>query len=483
MTLAAPVSGDAGAAPAPSLGARLRPYLPLLLVAVVAFGFRLAMLEWVRPECATVEQAVATGDCFAFSGDTQYVAVQAQELRNGHGFADVGPVMYGVGGPDKPGAAHPPLYTLLLAALQSVGLSTVTQWRVVVSLIGSVGVGLLGLAGWRLGAGRDATTGARSRAIGITAAVLAAVNPLLWSRDVDMFVEALMVPLIALFVLASLRLWRRPSWGSAVLVGVVVGVAWLTRSEQVLLLVFAAPLFLWGLRELPIARRVGMLAVAGAVAAVLMSPWIAYNAGRFHRPVLLSTNAGMAMLLGTCDHTFYGDDFAYYTFRCVDEVPVDPAGDDSDYEQVRSRAAIDYAREHTRRLPVVAVARFGRFWRLYAVPDTVEREALAEGHGWIASWGGLAALYVLAPFAVGGAVSLRRRGLPISPLLAPVLVATLAAVVLIPIPRFRTPADAAVVVLAAVGLDAAWRWWRARSSSPTGQEPARARARSTTVAA
>lgn len=455
--------------PRPSLGARLRPYLPLLLVALAAFGLRLALLETVRPECREVEQAVQAGDCFLFSGDTQYVAVQAEQLRAGHGFVEAGRVMYGVGGPDRPGAAHPPLYTLLLAGLQSVGVTTVTGWRVAVSLIGSIGVFLLGLAGWRLGAGRDATTGERSRRIGIAAAVIAAVNPLLWSRDVDMFVEALVVPLIALFVLAMLALWRRPTWGRAAVVGLVVGVAWLTRSEQILLLVFAAPVFLWGPKELPVPKRVGLLAAAGAVAFALMLPWLAYNNGRFHRPVLLSTNGGMALLLGNCDHTYVGEDFAYYTFACVDEVPVDPDGDDSDYEAVRSRAAIDYARDHTRRLPLVAAARLGRFWRVYAVGDTVEREALAEGHGWIASWGGLAALYLLAPLAVAGTVSLRRRRVPISPLLAPILVATLAAVVLIPIPRFRTPADGAVVVLAAVGVDAAWRWWRGRGS-PAGAD-------------
>src|SRR5690606_35776966 len=111
--------------------------------------------------------------------------------------------------------------------------------------------------------------GARSRRIGILAAAVAAVNPLLWSRDVDMFVEALMVPLIALFVLATLRLWRRPSWSSAALVGLVVGVAWLTRSEQILLLVFAAPLFWFGLRDEPAAKRIGLFACAGAVAVAL----------------------------------------------------------------------------------------------------------------------------------------------------------------------------------------------------------------------
>ena len=50
---------------------------------------------------------------------------------------------------------------------------------------------------------------------------------------------------------------------------------------------------------------------------------------------------------------------------------------------------------------------------------------------------GLATLYVTIPLAIAGAVVLRRRRIPISPLVAPVLVATLSAMLAFGNPRYR----------------------------------------------
>lgn len=457
----------------PGRARRLAPYLPLLLIALGGFAFRVAMIEWVRTPCATVDQATTEGDCYLFGGDTHYVAVQADRLLAGDGFVDATKVVFEVGAPDDPGAAHPPLFTLILALLQAVGLDSVGAWRIAIAAVGSVGVGLLGVAAWRLGGDRDHATGPDSRTLGILAAAIAAANPLLWSRDVDLLVEALLVPTIALMVITSLRLWRDPSFANAVLLGAVIGVAWLTRSEQILLVAFLTPLFVRGLRDRAAGRRIALLATTGAVAVVLMVPWVTYSSLRFGEPVL-TTNGGTALLLGACDATFFTPDFGYYSFRCTSAVDTPPTGDEADNDATRREAALTYLRAHPTRAIVVAAARFGRFWRLYEVPDTVEREALLEWHGWMPTWAGVGALYLLAPLAVAGAVQLRRRRLPLSPLLAPILIATLAATLLLPLPRFRTPADAVLVLLAAPGVLAASRWVRARStlSSTTAEDGA-----------
>jgi hypothetical protein len=464
---------------------RLRPYLPLLAIGVAAFLLRLALLKWVREPCTAPGEASVTGACFEYGGDTRYVGTQAHYLVEGHGFINAGKAMYGVGGIDEPGAAHPPLFTLILAALQWIGITSVESWRVFMSFVGSVGVVLIGVAGWRLGGtvpnrsddGRSAVaTGPRSHFIGVCAALIAAINPLLWSRDVDLYVEALLIPLIALYVIATLRLARRPTLLNATLVGATIGIAWLARSEQIAVLILTFPLFLWGLR-VPLGRRIGFFAATGAIAGLLMAPWLVYNHARFERPVLLSTNLGVALLLGACDDSYYGADFGWFSWDCVYDFPVGPEGDDSVYDRQRTKAALDYIRAHPRRTPVVMAARGARFWRVYEIGNSVQREALIEGHGWVAARTGLLALYGLVPFAVAGTVSLRRRRMPISPLLAPIIVASLAAVVLIPMPRFRTPADVAITILAAVGVDAAWRWLRDRSLRSAADQPRHAAGR------
>jgi asparagine N-glycosylation enzyme membrane subunit Stt3 len=65
-------------------------------------------------------------------------------------------------------------------------------------------------------------------------------------------------------------------------------------------------------------------------------------------------------------------------------------------------------------------------------------------------------LYLLVPFAIGGAVVLRRRGQPLRILLVPVVFVTLVAALSYGSTRFRVAAEPAIVVLAAVGVAALW---------------------------
>jgi hypothetical protein len=360
------------------------------------------------------------------------------------------------------------MFTVFLAVLDKVGFDSAGWWRAATALVGSIGVGLIALAGWRLAGDREHTTGEHSRRLALIAGTIAAVNPLLWSRDADLLVESLMIPLLALVVLAALRLWRRPTWASAAWLGAAVGVSWLTRSEMIALLPCMIPLF-YGLRSESMRRRIGLFALAGAVAVALMAPWIAYNFGRFEHRVYFSTNLGMAQLLGSCDATYYGADFGYWTFECVNPVDTSTVADESGSERKLGSTARSYILDHKGRTVVEMAARTGRFWGVYQPVDTVSRWAHQEGQGTFVARSSWVTLAVLVPFAVVGGWQLRKRRTPISPLLAPVAVATFAATVLIPIPRFRVGADVAIVILAAVGIDFVWQRVSRRASSPSPQ--------------
>ena len=61
---------------------------------------------------------------------------------------------------------------------------------------------------------------------------------------------------------------------------------------------------------------------------------------------------------------------------------------------------------------------------------------------------------VLVPFAVGGAVVLRRRRVKVYPLLAQALLATFVAATTFGVTRYRAGAEIALVVLAAIAADA-----------------------------
>lgn len=433
---------------------RLVRALPLLAIAVGAFLVRYVLTQTIRIECD--DETYVIGACYRFSGDPEYVAVQADLLVEGHGFTS--PVIYPQGA--TPGAEHPPLHTLFFAGLELIGLYDTWQWRIATAVVGAMGVMLIGLAAAQAG-------GARGRSVGLIAAAIAAVNPLLWIKDTDLLAESLLIPAIAAVILLCYQFRRTPSIRTAAFLGVAIGFAWLSRSEQILLLVFLLPLFLRGLPGTPMRKRIGYLAVAAIVPVAMMAPWVLYNLGRFHHPVFISTNSGVTLRLGNCDDVYYGANIGYYSWGCLDPA-FDRSWDESDADRFHTRRALKYMRENAGRLPFVMIARAGRLWKLYEPTDTTNKEAVIEDHGFFAARTGLVAIYGLTALAIPGAVILKRRSIPISPLVAPIAMATLTAALATPVPRYRTPADVAVVILAAVTLQ--WcreyvaQWWRTRAS-------------------
>ena len=69
------------------------------------------------------------------------------------------------------------------------------------------------------------------------------------------------------------------------------------------------------------------------------------------------------------------------------------------------------------------------------------------------------------PCAVVGGVVLRRRKVPITPLVAQFAIVTVTAAAIYGITRFRTPAEVSLVVLAAVAFDG---WWGGRADASAG---------------
>jgi len=87
----------------------------------------------------------------------------------------------------------------------------------------------------------------------------------------------------------------------------------------------------------------------------------------------------------------------------------------------------------------------------------VRADAFIEGRNpvWI-SWAALYSFWLLALLSIAGGVILRRRHVvPVYPLLAPIIVVLVTVVVTYASTRFRTTAEPAFVVLAAVAVDAA----------------------------
>jgi 4-amino-4-deoxy-L-arabinose transferase-like glycosyltransferase len=363
-----------------------------------------------------------------------------------------------------PTAEKPPLFPAYLAAWTWLGMASY-KWHLVATAL--------------LGAGSVAAIGAVARrvagpAVGLIAAGIAAVYPSLILLDASLRSESLYVLLVALSLLAALRLADRPTWPRAAALGVVIGLSALTRSEAVaLVLVLGLPAVWLGA---PRGERLRPALAVCAGCALLLVPWVARNWIEFDRPVL-STNEGGLLAGANCQRAYYGGLIG--TWACFPGAAIGPRncnrayyrrilGQNACYPASRRgrstneavisarlrRDALDYASDHAGRLPAVASVRLLRTWELWDPRDSANLEAFFADRD--RRYNRLAQLsfYAIALLAIAGAIVLRRRGQPLRLLLALPLLVSVVVALTYGATRFRAAAEVTLVVLAAVAVHA-----------------------------
>ena len=354
-------------------------------------------------------------------------------------------------------ADSPPLYTSYLAAFSLFGLRSF-HWHMIASvLLGTASVFVMGLVGRKIAGPRA----------GLIAAAIAAVYANFWVNDPVVTTESMGILAGAVLVLVAYRAWEKPTWQRLVWVGVVGGIASLVRAEFVMLLpLVVLPFVVRRLAGRSIKERVGLLALTGAVALLVMSPWLIRNLTMWEHPETLSTTGGLALAVSSCDTTYYGPLLGWWSPVCVKghQPRRDPSAEDAYW---RDRAT-SYVNDHLGRLPVVALARFGRMWELYhpgspwGEPKGNQKITfdIIEGRSKTAARIALAQYYLLMPLAIAGAVILWRRRMTIVPLVALPIVVSFVAVYTFGNTRYRTIAEVAIVAFAAVTVDALVKRYR-----------------------
>jgi 4-amino-4-deoxy-L-arabinose transferase-like glycosyltransferase len=370
-------------------------------------------------------------------GDSLYYSLQGHDLAHGRWFIE--PFRFRVNHVTEPSAYHPPLFSLYLGAVSRLGADSALAHRVAACVVGAAAVGAVGLLGRRLAGNRA----------GLLAAGIAALYPYLWINDAVVLSESLLALITALMLLAAYSFWRTPSPWRAAALGAGIALLALTRAEGVLLFALLAlpvALAVPGLDWRSRLERIGVMALA---ALVLVAPWVAYNLARFDASAYLSTGSGVTLVDSSCDAVYSGPFIGWWTFLCIpDRISNDEAVNDRENREV----ALRYVRHHMSELPKVVAARVGRMWGVFRPLQTAD----LDGRGVNADRVGLVASYVLIPLAIGGLVVLRRRRESILPMLALGAMVTITAALFYGAVRFRVPADVAIVVCAAVAVDAAW---------------------------
>jgi hypothetical protein len=390
------------------------------------------------------------------NGDGDWYHGAANALADGHGYADP------FGLPEHtPSAIHPPAWTTLLAGASYLGLRSLTAHQLVACVIGASTVVVIGLAGRAIANAR----------VGLLAAFIAAIYPNFWAHDAFVLSETLVLCLSAVVVFVAYLFSSRPTLSRAIMLGGASGLLALTRAEAILIaLLVITPLTLFRF-HLPRRQRFQLFGAAAAATVVVVAPWISFNMTRFQKPALLSTGLGPILVAANCATAYGGEKLGYYGsfYECFPRKgPSQRKFDESSSDVFWRGKAVEYARNHTSKLPVVLTARLGRTWGFFRPAQQLRFDSTqglpgkGEAREAIVSWFGLGMYYALVPSAVVGGVLLRRRGTPIFPLVALVLVVSAATLLTFGQTRYRAMAEVALVLLAAVALETGWAWLRAR---------------------
>jgi 4-amino-4-deoxy-L-arabinose transferase-like glycosyltransferase len=408
----------------------------ILLVALGGYLVRVLVIALVDPHVPPL-------------GDASAYHLLANNLADGHGY--IRPFDLLKFGRIVPTAEYPPLHPFVLSLFARLGLRDVEAQRIALALFGAATVALVGFVGRRIA----------GHTVGITAASIAAVSPMMFLPETTLMSETLFVFLVTLALLLALQARDDPDPARLAVLGLVLGLAALTRAEALLFGLLLLSGLAWRHRGAG-PSALAWPAVGIAVMLAVVAPWTFRNQATFHRAVLVSNNVGTALAGANCAPTYSGPYLGSWrsTFGAGDTAAGQcftgfngrrPGFNEAVAADAARRQGLDYARSHLGRLPVVAAARVLRTFGVFRPAQQIELEAL-EGRPRRLEQLGTWLEWALYPFAIAGFVLLVRRRAPYGPLAATVVTVVVASLATYGNQRFRIGAEPAVIVAAAVAL-------------------------------
>lgn len=346
-------------------------------------------------------------------------------------------------------AFYPPLFQFLLAGIYKVvgtgsGHSRWEAGRLFEALLGALVVVFVYLIAARLW----------RRRVALVAAGLAAISPpLVMVGTASLLSESLFIPLVlaATWTALLFRADRRLRW--ALVTGVLIGAAALTRANGVFLVV---PLgfLVWVRRPRFSIRAVAVpLAVLAATLAVLV-PWTVRNAQAFHRFVPLDTGTGYT-LEGTFNAAVQTREHRFPAMWVMPQAHVqqlyaaNPHATEASVSAHLTSEAVHYIIRHPVSVPNTL------FWNTVRMLDlTPSVERFFAPYEVYPTWLAMLSVYAfwaLIPFWVAGAFLREARAAPRAFWGIP-LTLYITGVFVLGLTRGRSPLDPFLLMLAALAL-------------------------------
>ena len=373
----------------------------------------------------------------------------AKSILSGHGF---GPTV--VPGAVGPSAFRTPLYPAFLAAVFGVFGTSVTIGRLATAVVSALVVPAVGALGGQLG----------GRRVGLVTLTLAAVYPPFLVAGYGLMYEPLFLVLTTCSLVLMLR-WYSGDRRAAPLAGagVLAGLAVLCRETAGLVLI-SGLLLIWARPERRRLRSVGRLRSAGRPAlalvlpaVVVVVPWTIRNAVTLHAFIPVSDSPGEA-LAGTYNATTMAGHQStigwlppFYDRHDADTVlALGPRPDEATVMNRYQHDGTRYVLDHPAAVPKAVFwnsVRMGGFsgfsaplYLAYYIPwNPALTRATVVG------------FWVVAPSAVAGWWTARRRQVPGAVWVYPALTYVLLAVTVGDI-QYRVALEPFVLILAAMAL-------------------------------
>lgn len=412
----------------------------IMLSAIVIFGF-----------AARSGYILSVGQRLTFGLDSIWYELQAGTIANGVGYVDPG--AYYRFGQHIPTANFPPLWPLVLAISNKVGGHTETDFQFVGAVVGSITVALTGFLGRRV-AGRH---------VGLAAALIVAVCPMLIAADGSIMSDSLYVTLVTAALVASYRALDRPNLVRFGFVGLLVGLATLTRSDGLFLALVLAVALTCKVRSPSTGRRVALGACMLGMVVVTQLPWVVSSSTQMGGLVVMSSNSGSALEGANCPTTYSGPLIGGWDARCQQKVRA-PGKSELQWTAAARDEGIRYALMNPSRLPLVIAARALRVWGLWPPVEQARLESIESRNETWQLVGWAYDLLVLA-VSVPGIVILFRGKETIAPLAAVVISVIVTAVLSYGNQRFRLAAEPAMAVAAATAMVSFWQALATRRTS------------------
>jgi len=265
--------------------------------------------------------------------EVEYMSL-ARSLVAGHGYVYDDHVRTGAVEPFGRAPGYP-VFLALVGGGASYVEAVPASVKVTQSVVGAIGVILIGVAAFRLGGRRPAMA---------AAAIASVYPPLVWVAGFA-YSEAVFWPAglaLGLLVSRTLDEPRATIWKWALLCGLMTGGAILLRAATLLYVPLAGGWFAWK-------RHWGAVAGFALGLGIVLTPWTIRNVAHYHRVVIVASDGGVTFWTGNNPQAIGEGDMASNPHLKVASLALKaqhPTLSEEQMEPVYYREALGWIREH-----------------------------------------------------------------------------------------------------------------------------------------